>query len=322
METKIEAAQRVFPKSDKAQSVFDVLVREMKSTGVVVQSSVTVEKILTDKDTVTGIQIKGGKILTAKKYIIATGGKSHPETGSTGDGFTWLQDIGHTVIDTSSALVPLALKESHISKLAGISLSDIKITVLQNDKRHDTQKGKILFTHVGVTGPTILNMSKDIGELLAYGQVFLSLDLFPTLDHKELDGRIMRYMFENSNKKFKNSFTELLPQALLTTLIDIVEIDGEMQCNGLPKYKRQAFVHLLKDIRYEVKGLLGTDKAVVTSGGVDLKEVDFKTMQSRIFQNLYIIGDMLHIDRPSGGFSLQLCWTTGVVAGMSAAREE
>ncbi|MCC2631193.1 MAG: flavoprotein, partial [Candidatus Paceibacter sp.] len=179
----------------------------------------------------------------------------------------------------------------------------------------DIKKGKILFTHVGISGPTVLNMSKDIGELLKYGDVVLSLDILPRLDYSQLNTKLQDIFKENTNKKFKNSLLPLIPSALAPVIVELSGIDPEVQCNRVTREERLKLVQLLKNIPMNIDHLLGEDKAIISSGGVSLEEVDFKTMRSRLFSNLYLIGDILNIDRPSGGYSLQLCWTTGFVAG-------
>lgn len=325
MDTKIEKELRVFPASNSAQSVWDVLVEYLHKGGVSVlpHSPVTAIVLSDDKKEVEGVKLKNGDIIRGKSVIIATGGTSRPETGSTGDGYKWLKQIGHTVIEPTPSLVPLAVKDEWTKRLAGVSLTDIKLTTFQNGEKQDMKKGKILFTHVGVSGPTILNMSKDIGELLKYGDVTLSLDLIPTLDYGKLNEKLQEIFKENSNKQFKNSLSgsnsgNLIPSALAPIIVELSGIAPDTQCNSVTRDERLALVKLLKDIPIHVDHLLGVDKAIISSGGVALDEVDFKTMRSRLFPNLYLIGDILNIDRPSGGYSLQLCWTTGFVAGSAA----
>jgi hypothetical protein len=191
---------------------------------------------------------------------------------------------------------------------------------LQNNKKQAMKKGKILFTHFGLTGPTILNMSKDIGELLKYGEVEISLDLLPDLDYGQLNLKLQETFAEESNKKFKNSLKTLFPSSVAPIIVELCGINPDTACNSVTREERLHLVQFFKDVRIKVEGLLGVGKAIVTSGGVALSEVDFRTMQSRLFPNLYLVGDILDIDRPSGGFSLQLCWTTGFVAGNSAVK--
>lgn len=322
METKIEPGQRVFPLSNKSQSVWNVMVEYIKKNNVTVLSnSPVVDFIMSDdKKNIAGIKIKD-KNIYAHSVIVAAGGTSHPETGSTGDAYKWLKNIGHKVVETMPSLVPLAAKDKWIKKLAGVSLSDIKLTIFLNGvkqnfrKKSSTKIGKILFTHIGISGPTILNMSKDIGEILSYGDVVVSLDLLPNLDQEKLNLRLLEIFKENDKKKFKNCLSGLILSSITPIITELSGIDPEMQCNSVTREERMKLVNLLKNIPIHIDKLLGLDKAVISSGGVSLDEVDFKTMRSRIFPNLYLIGDILNIDRPSGGYSLQICWTTGFVAG-------
>ena len=353
METKVENELRTFPVSNKSQSVLDVLVSYMKENGVEILSNSpvlslacgTIAKEEIDENTVNftepgeksgahidnthmkktgacekiiGVTLKNKKVLRAKNIIIATGGASAPRTGSTGDGFMWLKNIGHTIIDPSASLVPIAIKDKWVEGLSGNSLTDIKISVFQNEKKQFFKKGKILFTHVGVSGPTILNMSKDIGDLLKYGPVTICLDLLPSEDYGVLNTRLQELFKEHDKKKFRNAISNIVPSFIVPVVVELSKIDPEKECNSVTREERIRLINLLKAIPLEADHLLGTDKAIITSGGVKLDEVDFKTMQSRLFPNLYLVGDILNIDRPSGGFSLQICWSTGFVAGKSA----
>ncbi len=322
MPTKIENEQRVFPVSDSAQSVWDVLVNEMKKHKVTILSDSPVTGIiLSDEEKlVVGVTLYNKKEIRGRSVIIATGGTSRPETGSTGDGYKWLSKIGHTVSEPVASLVPIAVKDKWIKNLAGVSLNDIKISLFQNNILQEKVLGKVLFTHVGVTGPTILNMSKSIGELLKYGPVVVSLDLLPTLNYGDLNLKLQEIFHTNATKKFKNSLGSLVPGAMASVIVQLSGINPDIICNAVSREQRLALVKLLKGVPLHVDKLLGLDKAVVSSGGVDLREVDFKTCASRLYPNLYLIGDVLNIDRPSGGYSLQLCWTTGFVAGNSAVK--
>lgn len=314
MPTKEEAEGRVFPVSNMAQSVWDVLMKYMKEGGVKVQVNGVVSG-LQAKDGQIVVALQGGEDVVAKLCIVATGGTSRPETGSTGDGFTWLKKLGHTIIENDFALVPIALQDAWAKKLAGVTLQDIKLTIFQNGQKQEAYKGKILFTHVGISGPTVLNMSKEVGELLKYGEVVIALDLFPKIDHGVLKQQLQTLLISESNKKIKNVLGKIIPSALVPVILALTKIDPETPNHSVRKEDRTALVMLLKAVPLNVKGLLGANKAVVSSGGVTLSEVDFKTMRSRLIPNLCIVGDVLNIDRPSGGYSLQLCWTTGFVAG-------
>lgn len=317
METKEEANKRVFPASNTSLSVWNTLVQYMQKGNVTVLSNSPVTKIEHSDGKISSVAVRGGKKITAKSFILATGGKSRPETGSTGDGFEWLKNLGHTIHEPEASLVPIEIADSWVKKLQGVSLPEVKITLLQNSQKQNISTGKILFTHFGITGPTILNMSKDVSELLKYGPVTISLDILPSLDHGMLNARLQEIFKEESNKKFKNSLGTLIPSALCPIIVEKSGISGDTLCNKISREQRFRLIETLKNLTMEVRRLLGVDKAIVTSGGVDLREVDFKTMQSRKYSNLYIVGDLLHIDRPSGGYSLQLCWTTGFVAGNS-----
>jgi hypothetical protein len=319
--TKVEDGLRVFPVSDKAASVRDALVRYMKHGKVMVSHGSIVTGFKVGKEMIEGVKVRGRDDIHARSFVLATGGKSRPETGSTGDGFRWLEKLGHTVSDQAAALVPLALSDAWARSLSGVTLSDVKLTTIQNGVPQDARKGRLLFTHTGVSGPMVLNMSRDIGELLKYGSVSLLLNLFPSSDQGALDRRLMQIIDSQKTKLFKNAIGNLVPAALVPILLERSTIAPDTYCHSLTRDERKRFVRELTGIELHVKGLLGASKAIVTSGGVALTEIDFKTMRSRKFPNLYLVGDVLDIDRPSGGYSLQLCWTTGYVAGMSAAEQ-
>ncbi|MDR3571637.1 MAG: aminoacetone oxidase family FAD-binding enzyme [Candidatus Pacebacteria bacterium] len=319
MPTKIEAEKRVFPESNTAQSVYDVLTNFLVSGKVTIMTDAAVKSVQAENGRITGLQLKGGAAVRAKRYIFATGGTSHPETGSTGDGYVWLTALGHTVNSANAALVPLAVKDMRIKRAAGVAIQSAKITVLQNETKQSSLVGKILFTHVGLSGPATLNMSREIGELLKYGDVDIELDLLPSSGYEKVNAALLESFATHANKKIRNALSPLLPPALVPLILEIAEIAEDTPCNSVTREERVKLTKTLKHLRFQVDHLLGMDKAVVTAGGVALTEVDFKTMRSLKCENLYIVGDLLDIDRPSGGYSLQLCWTTGFVAGTAAA---
>ena len=335
MATKVENELRVFPISDKAQSVWNVLNDYMREGKVVIKTYTPVENFVMTKDgSIESVRIMGDEI-KAKSFILATGGKSHPETGSTGDGFGWLKELGHKVMESNPSLVPVKLSEPWAKELSGISLPMVKLTLMQGNthpysattalklrsagKASKGKKGKILFTHFGISGPAVLNMSGEIRERLEYAPVTLVADLLPTLDHKQVDTAILESFQGEINKKFKNISTKLLPDKLMQALGLLVGIDPETPCHSVNREARLKLVQLIKTLPLHVSGLLGLEKAVITSGGIALEEVDFKTMRSRKIPNLFVTGDILNIARPTGGYSLQLCWTTGFVAGQNAS---
>lgn len=317
--TKVEAEKRAFPTSNKAEDVWKTLVQYIKDGKVTIQYDSPVSGIETKGDIVTGVRV-GKNIVSAKKYIIATGGKSRPETGSTGEGFAWMRDIGHTVTEQDAALVPVTTKEQWQKELSGLSFPEAKLTIVQDGKKVESKTGKLLFTHFGLSGPLVLNMSKNIRELFTYAPVSLELDLFPELDAVALDKKVLDVLTGAFNKKIRNNLGDLVPPKMIATLLELTKIDPEKTCNAVTKTERTLLVKQLKSFKLTVTGFLGTDKAITTSGGVSLKEIDFKTMQSKLYKNLYLAGDILDFDRPSGGFSLQICWTTGYLAGENSAK--
>ena len=309
----------MFPRTEKAESVWRVLVEELKKSGVTVKSGRAVMGI--EKRGETGqfvVKLEDNEKIVASSCIVATGGTSHPETGSTGEGFKWLKNLGHTIVENNFALVPLALADAWAKKLGGVTLQNIKLTVLADGKKQSAHLGKLLFTHFGVSGPTILNLSKEVGELLAHSRVTILLDLFPKLDAGVLREKLQNLLITESNKKIKNILGQLIPTALVGPMLKLAEIDGETPSHSVRRDERLKLVQILKAVPLQVKGLLGANKAVISAGGVKLEEINFKTMESRLAPRLYLIGDVLNIDRPSGGYSLQLCWTTGFVAGENA----
>lgn len=320
MPTKVEAEKRVFPESDRAQSVWDALAQYMRAGKVAIKTESEVAGLETADGNISGVRLKNGESIEAGAYILATGGKSRPETGSTGEGFDWLRAIGHQVSEPRAALVPLRIREKWVHKLSGLSFPEAKLTVYRKNEKQEGKRGKILFTHFGLSGPLVLNMSRDISESLQYGEVKLSIDLWPQMNIGELDKSVQTLFEGEKNKQVKNSLDGFIPTLLIPVILKLCKIDPEKPVHSVSRDERLALVRRLKDLSMTVSGLLGADKAVVTSGGVMLEEVDFKYMRSRLYPNLYLVGDVLNIDRPSGGYSLQLCWTTGFVAGTAAAK--
>jgi len=319
LKTKEEAEGRVFPADDKASSVRDVLVAYMKHGGVTVRTRCSVRRLVVSAGNIKSIECAGGASIYAKQVIISVGGASYPETGSTGDGFDWLALLGHTIKKPDAALVPIAIRDIWVKALQGVTVPEAKMSVMQNGKRRFTRKGRVLFTHFGVSGPTVINMSKDVRDLLPYGPVTIELDFFPAFDHGMMNEKLQKLFRKEGNKKFKNVLGTLVSGARLRkTLVGLSKIDPDVFCHSVTREERLRLVALLKGGPMHVQGVLGKKKAIITSGGVPLTEVDTKTMRSKRCGNLYLTGDVLDIDRPSGGYSLQLCWTTGYVAGSAA----
>ncbi|MSR71209.1 MAG: NAD(P)/FAD-dependent oxidoreductase [Candidatus Taylorbacteria bacterium] len=317
LQLKVEAEKRAFPITDRARSVYEVLYSYLEKNNVEIRYEAEIYDFDIKSNKIECINLKKGKI-KAKSYIIATGGKSRPETGSTGDGFVWLSKMGHKIIEPNAALVPIKIKDEWVKELQGSSLVEVRISVFQNDEEQDSQIGKLLFTHFGISGPLALNMSQDIQEIFKYGSVTLCLDLFPNLQPQDLDKKLQEIWQIEQNKKFKNSLGKLVTPKLAPIIARLSGIDPEIYVNKISRESRLRLIKLVKSMKMEVSGFLDENKAITTSGGISLDEVDFKTMQSKLISNLYLAGDILDFDRPSGGFSLQICWTTGYLAGENA----
>ena len=314
VKTKVERGERIFPVSDRASDVLNALIKYMRQSKVEIITEAQVKNILMEKKVIKKVILENGQELEAKNYIICTGGKSYPLTGSTGDGYKWLKKMGHTIISPRPALTPIIIKEKFVKELEGLSLKNVEISIFKNNKKIISRFGEALFTNNGLSGPIILDMSKKIGEELV-NKLKLKIDFKPVLDFIKLDERVQRDFQKNSNKLFKNSLNELLPQKLIPIIIKLSGIDPNKKVNLITKTERKIIIHLLKEFELEIVGLVGFEKAIITAGGVELTEVDPKTMQSKIISNLYLAGEILDIDGPTGGYNLQVCWSTGFVAG-------
>lgn len=312
----IEANQRVFPSTQKALDVLRVLEEALKEGGVEIQTASPVSHIEMEAGRITHV-VAGDTSYTARSFILATGGVSHPETGSTGDGFEWLRKWGHAISAPSPTIVPLATKESWSHGLSGSSRMS-KITFFVNNKKAFKDIGVILFTHFGLSGPTILNASSRVADLLQEGRVTARIDWFPDMDEAQLESWILEVFDTEKNKMLKNVFARIVPGIHTAFLASISSLDPQKKVHSITKEERKLLIRSLKDVSLTITGLMGFDRAVVADGGVSLKEIDMKTMRSSKVSNLFITGDLLHIRRPSGGYSLQLCWTTGFIAGMNA----
>lgn len=311
----VEANNRAFPKSEKALDVYNVLENYLKQNGVQIYLKSPAIKIHHKAGHITEVETET-HIFSPEKVIVATGGTSHPETGSTGDGFNWLEDLGHTVSKPTPDIVPIALKEKWIREISGIALDDVKITFYCGDKKEFSKRGRILCTHFGMSGPMILNSASKVRDLLHSGLVTARIDLFPETDHGSLEKKFIALFDENKNKMLKNIIGEILPDGFMPAFeIIFSEINPETKVHSITKDERKKMVDTLKSLLVTVTGLMGLNRAVISDGGVKLEEVDMRTMKSKVIDNLYVTGDLLHISRPSGGYSLQLCWTTGFVAG-------
>jgi predicted Rossmann fold flavoprotein len=323
--TKTERGGRVFPVSNKSYDVLRVMEEYLKKNKVKILFGSEVVGFESDGKKIKSVKMKhekgkpGRKIVSADKFILCTGGKSYPLTGSTGDGYQWAKDLGHTIVTPTPSLVPIKTKEKWVESLQGLSLKNVEIKLIQNNKVQDSRFGEMLFTHFGLSGPIVLDISKKAGELAAKGEVTISIDLKPALSAEQLDTRLQRDFAGNGKKDFVNYLPELLPQKMIATIISLSGIDPRKKINVVTGAERKKLATLLKDLRLTADGTTGFSQAVVTSGGVSLKEVDSKTMRSRIVENLFFAGEILDLDGPTGGYNLQICWSTGYAAGTGAA---
>ncbi len=311
-----EARNRVFPKTQKATDVRDVLAKYMHDGSVTIKYATTITNIAHDDGHITSVTDHNGHIYTAHHFAIATGGLAAPETGSTGDGFTFLRALGHTVHASNPNLVPLKTNARWVHRLSGITWSFMKLRFVQNGKTRIRKTGKILFTHFGISGPLVINSASAVKKLLENGPVDAVIDLFPDTETPELDKKIIKLLDKHKDKKMKNVLPEMIFKNIALTILNLPHIQlAEKHAKFITRDERKKLVHTIKNLTCPITGTCGMDKAIIADGGVALSEIRFKDMSSRIYSNLYVLGDILHIDRPSGGFSLQLCWTTGYVAG-------
>lgn len=315
LKTKVERGGRVFPVSDKSLDVRETLLEYLKESKVEARKNATVTEIITKNNKITEVILKSGESVSADKYILSTGGKSYPVTGSTGDGYNWLEKLGHTLIKPIPSLMPIMIEERYIKRLEGLSLKNVEISVYQNNKKIDSRFGEAIVTRDGLSGPIVIDMSKNIGRALENGKVEIKIDFKPSLDFHKLDQRIQRDFQEGINKSFKNILDRLMPKKMIPLIIRLSEIDPEKKVNVISKEERKKLIHLLKELTFKVSGTKGFNRAIVTSGGVKLSEVDSKTMQSKIIDNLFFAGEVLDLDGPTGGYNLQACWSTGRAAG-------
>ena len=313
----VQARNRVFPVTERAIDVYNVLHKELVKNKVEIKTNCIVKKINKKSGKIISITTNAGELF-GKSFVLATGGMSHPETGSTGDGFKFLEDLGHSVVGPTPDVVPIAVREDWVKDLAGVSLSFMKITFFLNGKKQFSKTGKILFTHFGLSGPLILNSSKNIKALLDNGEVTASIDMYPDTTIGDLENRVIKVFDLNKNKMLKTIIKEITPEGMALSFVKIIDfIDLDTKVHSIKREDRRKIVDLLKSLPLSIESLMGYERSVVVDGGVSLKEINTKTMQSKLIDNLYITGDLLHINRNSGGYSLQICWTTGYVAGIS-----
>ncbi|WP_270390782.1 NAD(P)/FAD-dependent oxidoreductase [Mediterraneibacter faecis] len=318
VKTKIERGERVFPVSDHSSDVIAAFSRELKLLGVSVSLHTEVRELLCEQDKVCGVLLTNGKKMKADAVIVATGGISYPSTGSTGDGYRFAKETGHRVTELLPSLVPMEVRQWYAKELQGLSLRNIEIRITDGKKKLYEEFGEMLFTHYGVTGPVILSASSVVGKTLRKKELTLHIDLKPALSEEQLDKRILREFDANHNKQYKNSIDSLFPAKLKPIMIELSGIEPEKKVNEITKEERQRLVHLIKDFTMTLTGLRSYNEAIITKGGVSVKEIDPGTMESKKMKGLYFAGEVLDLDAVTGGYNLQIAWSTGYLAGINA----
>ena len=327
LKVKEERGNRIFPVTDKSKDVLECFIKRLKELNVDIHYNTKVDEIIVQNDAETkrAIAVKTEKeIIKADKIILATGGKSYPLTGSTGDGYDMAKKLGHKIIEIKPSLVPLESYQKEIcKKLQGLSLRNVAIKLIDRNKNKAIYEdfGEMIFTHFGVSGPTILSSSahlvraKNIQEKFANKQITLVIDLKPALTEEKLNERILRDFQVYKNKMFKNSLEKLLPQKLIPIVIEKSRIDSDKKVNEITKVERKNLIKILKNFELEISGFRPIDEAIITSGGIDIKEINPKTMESKLVKGLYFAGEIIDVDSYTGGFNLQIAYSTGYTAG-------
>lgn len=328
---KVERGDRVFPVSDHSSDVIAALTRELKKRNVEILLNSQVKELLIkecgeeNEKSVSGVVLSNGRNLTADKVIIATGGISYPTTGSTGDGYEFAKETGHKFVETMPSLVPFNTEEGWCREVMGLALKNVSVRLVQGNKLLYEGFGEMLFTHFGVSGPLILSASSFYVKNLLKKKnekTFVYIDLKPALTLEQLDKRILRDFEENKNKQFRNALNGLFPVKLIPIMINLSGISPQKQVNEITREERRRFAELIKKIPLTVTGVRDYNEAIITRGGVSVKDVNPSTMESKIVAGLYFAGEVLDLDALTGGFNLQIAWSTGHLAGVSAAKGE
>ena len=322
VKTKIERGGRVFPVSDDANEVVKVLKDELNKKHVNIIYNVSVDDFILDNNKIKALKLSNNKIIECDKCIIATGGKSYPKTGSSGDGYMYAKKLGHKIVDLKPGLVPLRSSDSICELLQGLSLKNVTLSLkYKGGKEIYKEFGEMMFSHFGITGPIVLSASsklnrvENVDNLMQNNDIIASIDLKPALDDDTLDKRICRDFEKYTNKEFKNSLDDLLPKKLIPVIIELSGIDENKKVNQITKEERKRLVKLLKNLQITITGFMPFDIAVITSGGVDVKDINPKTMESKIVKGIYFAGEILDVDAYTGGFNLQIAFSTGYAAG-------
>ena len=317
VKTKVERGERVFPQSDHSSDVIRALEAEMRRRGVQIHLYTEVRRVVSDEGRFSFIELTDGSQIKGDACIVATGGLSYQTTGSTGDGHRFAKENGHSVTPCMPALVPMTAKEDWVPRLQGLSLRNVSAVIYDGKKRLYEEFGEMLFTHYGVSGPLMLSASSIVGKKLREKELKLAIDLKPALSMEQLEKRVLRDFEENQNRQFKNAVGKLFPAKLIPVMIELGGIDEDKKVNIISREERQRFVSLIKNLPVTLTGLRGYNEAIITKGGVKVKEIDPGTMESKLVKGLYFAGEVLDLDAVTGGFNLQIAWSTGYAAGMS-----
>ena len=332
IEVKEERGNRIFPVSDHSQDVLNALIRKLNSLKVQIKTNTKVKEILVEEvdrgKRAIGVILENGEKIKADKIILATGGKSYPATGSTGDGYEMVKELGHSIEKIKPSLVPLTVSEKSLKlckQMQGLSLKNVGIMLIDKETNKTIYEdfGEMLFTHFGVSGPTILSSSahllryKNIEEKFRENKIALKIDLKPALDETKLDNRIKRDFEKYKNKDLQNGLQDLLPSKMILPVLEFAKLDGEKKINSVTKEERLELLKTLKGFEIEIKGFRPIEEAIVTAGGISIKEINPKTMESKIIEGLYFAGEIIDVDAYTGGFNLQIAYSTGYTAGMN-----
>lgn len=317
VKTKTERGNRVFPFSDHSSDVISALQRALKQAGVRMRLKTKVRELCVGEGKVCGVLLETGETLFADAVIVATGGCSYPQTGSSGDGYRMAEACGHTIVQTEPALVPLTAKEAYVKALQGLSLKNVKATIRHDARILFEEFGEMLFTHFGVSGPLMLSASSIVGQKLQKQPLALTIDLKPALTEKQLDLRILRDFEQNQNRQFQNAIQGLLPAKLRPVIVELSQIPPDRRVHAITKEERGRLIALLKAFPLTLEGTRGFEEAIVTRGGISTKDVNPSTMESRRIKGLFFAGEALDVDALTGGYNLQIAWSTGYLAGSS-----
>ncbi|WP_368487427.1 NAD(P)/FAD-dependent oxidoreductase [Clostridium sp. BJN0013] len=313
VDLKVERGGRVFPKSDKSSDLIKAMEKELVKKNVMLRFNSKIRKLICRDSSIKAVQLEDNSLIEGDFFILCTGGMSYPQTGSTGEGYKIAESLGHTITKIVPALVPIEIKESWIKILQGLSLKNIELSIMDsNDNILYKEFGEMLFTHFGISGPIVLSASRAVKD---NKDLKIVINLKPALNFQELDKRLQREFLSYSNKSFKNSLEGLLPKKLIGIILDLCNIKSDKKCNSITKEERQNLARLLQNFTIHIKGLRPIEEAIVTSGGVSVKEIDSSTMNSKIVSNLYFAGEIIDVDANTGGFNMQIALSTGFLAG-------